>query len=189
LFQGVCKPYAFHPCGRHANQTYYGECTVITEKTPACRTTCQVDYPIKYENDKIFAKTAYRVSANEKAIQKEIMTNGPVQATFTVHSDFRAYKKGIYRPTYGWPQGGHAVKIVGWGVENGTKYWTISNSWNSDWGENGKFFPRTHRICLSHYALPLKLSGLVKHLKPSFFLTQHNIGKGNASWCDRVAAL
>ncbi|KHJ80475.1 papain family cysteine protease [Oesophagostomum dentatum] len=137
--KGVCKPYAFHPCGRHANQTYYGECTVSLEKTPVCRTTCQLGYPVKYQDDKVYATNAYYVSPSEKAIQKEIMTNGPVQAGYIVYSDFRAYKKGIYKHTYGAQLGGHAIKIVGWGVENGTKYWTISNSWNSDWGENGYF--------------------------------------------------
>lgn len=35
--------------------------------------------------------------------------------------------------------GGHAVKITGWGVEDGTKYWKIANSWNPYWGEDGFF--------------------------------------------------
>ncbi|ETN75781.1 hypothetical protein NECAME_12141 [Necator americanus] len=34
--------------------------------------------------------------------------------------------------------GGHSVKIIGWGVDNGTAYWLIANSWSKDWGENGK---------------------------------------------------
>jgi cathepsin B len=24
--------------------------------------------------------------------------------------------------------------LMGWGVENGTPYWLVANSWNMDWG-------------------------------------------------------
>lgn len=30
------------------------------------------------------------------------------------------------------------MKIVGWGTENGTDYWIVANSWNTDWGEDGR---------------------------------------------------
>lgn len=36
-------------------------------------------------------------------------------------------------------QGGHAIKIIGWGVENDTPYWLVANSWNTSWGEKGFF--------------------------------------------------
>lgn len=29
--------------------------------------------------------------------------------------------------------------MIGWGVENNTQYWLITNSWNESWGENGTF--------------------------------------------------
>lgn len=35
--------------------------------------------------------------------------------------------------------GGHAVKVIGWGVEDGVNYWLCSNSWNTTWGDNGFF--------------------------------------------------
>jgi len=69
----------------------------------------------------------------------EIFTNGPVEGAFTVYEDFLSYKSGVYQHTSGSQLGGHAIKIIGWGVENGTKYWLVVNSWNEGWGDNGTF--------------------------------------------------
>ncbi|PIO69115.1 papain family cysteine protease [Teladorsagia circumcincta] len=135
--QGVCKPYAFHPCGQHKDQKNYGECPEHTYQTPACKKYCQYGYGKRYERDKVYATSVYPVPSNEAAIRAEIMKNGPVQAAFIVYEDFPLYKGGIYVHTAGKQRGGHAVKIIGWGVENGTKYWTVANSWNTDWGEDG----------------------------------------------------
>lgn len=35
--------------------------------------------------------------------------------------------------------GGHAVKLIGWGVEYGVEYWLMVNSWGPTWGDNGLF--------------------------------------------------
>uniref|UniRef100_A0A7S3NH55 Peptidase C1A papain C-terminal domain-containing protein n=1 Tax=Euplotes harpa TaxID=151035 RepID=A0A7S3NH55_9SPIT len=72
-------------------------------------------------------------------IQNAIMTNGPVEAAFTVYEDFFSYAGGIYRHTSGGVAGGHAIKAVGWGVEGDTRYWIMANSWGTGWGENGFF--------------------------------------------------
>jgi cathepsin B len=75
--------------------------------------------------------------SGEAAIQTEIMTHGPVEAAFTVYEDFLAYKTGVYTHTSGQALGGHAIRILGWGVENGTPFWEVANSWNEDWGNQG----------------------------------------------------
>ncbi|CAJ0596282.1 unnamed protein product [Cylicocyclus nassatus] len=139
--KGVCKPYAFHPCGKPVEgEIYYGECPTSTWPTPRCEKFCQRGYPILWKQDKHYGISAYKVAFDETEIMKEIYKNGPVQASFEVYADFREYKGGIYHHTAGSFSGGHAVKLLGWGVENGEKYWLLANSWGKKWGENGGYF-------------------------------------------------
>lgn len=66
----------------------------------------------------------------------------PVSVAFEVVSGFRFYKKGVYTSdTCGSTSMdvNHAVLAVGYGVENGTSYWLIKNSWGDDWGDSGYF--------------------------------------------------
>ena len=56
--------------------------------------------PSPSQDAKIYKMTPpYRVSKDEQDIMTEIMTNGPVQATFLVHEDFYMYSGGVYRHT------------------------------------------------------------------------------------------
>jgi len=56
-------------------------------------------------------------------MQQEIMTFGPIVASFVVYEDFPSYKSGVYKHVTGAELGGHSIKIMGWGVENGEDYW------------------------------------------------------------------
>ncbi|PIO68316.1 papain family cysteine protease, partial [Teladorsagia circumcincta] len=136
--KGSCRPYEIHPCGHHGNETYYGECVGMAD-TPRCKRRCLLGYPKSYISDRHYGKNAYPLMHSVKAIQRDIMKNGPVVATYTVYQDFAHYKSGIYKHKAGRATGLHAVKVIGWGQEKGTPYWIVANSWHDDWGENGFF--------------------------------------------------
>jgi len=132
-----CEPYTIASCDHHVNGSRppCGD----SQPTPDCSTTCESGYPDTYTHDKHMGKTSYSISSDPAQIQTEIFTNGPVEASFTVYADFLSYKSGVYQHTSGSELGGHAVKILGWGEENGTPYWLVANSWNNDWGDMGFF--------------------------------------------------
>ncbi|XP_077302123.1 cathepsin B [Arctopsyche grandis] len=133
-----CQPYEIAPCEHHVNGTRL-PCTGEGGNTPECNKQCEEGYNVPYDKDRHFGQKAYSLDSNEDQIKQEIFTNGPVEAAFTVYSDLLSYKSGVYQHVAGDELGGHAIKILGWGVENGTPYWLIANSWNSDWGDNGFF--------------------------------------------------
>jgi len=86
------------------------------------------------------AATGYRVGPNVSVIQAEIMQNGPVESSFFVYADFMTYSGGVYQKTPGAQfLGLHAVRTLGWGVDNGTPYWLVANSWGPTWGLSGFF--------------------------------------------------
>jgi len=132
-----CQPYSLPPCDHHTTGKY-NPCPAVVP-TPDCSNECQDSYPTPYKKDKHMASDAYNVDSDVRAIQTEIMTYGPVEAAFSVYEDFLAYKSGVYQHVSGSMLGGHAVKILGWGTEDGTDYWLVANSWNEDWGAMGYF--------------------------------------------------
>ncbi|VDO24217.1 unnamed protein product [Haemonchus placei] len=140
LAKECCSRYPLHPCGRHGNETFYGKCNG-TAPTPPCKRRCQPGFRKIYRTDKRYGELGrtYRLPNSEVKIRREIMERGSVVATFYSFDDFLHYKSGIYKYTAGIIAGSHAVKIIGWGKENGTAYWIIANSWHNDWGENGFF--------------------------------------------------
>jgi len=112
------------------------ECMPYTSgsgRVPACPSKCTngsdiVRYPIKSWKQ-----------CNAQVMAEEIIANGPISVAFTVYQDFMNYKSGIYVHKTGGIAGGHAVICIGWGIEDGVKYWTCQNSWGPAWGEKGHF--------------------------------------------------
>ena len=128
LYNGTgCEPYSIPP--HHHGEPY--------RDTPACTHKC-VKKGDDYDQSKSFGKSAYLL-ASEEDIKYDILTNGPVGADFTVYADFPSYKSGVYQRHSTEAFGGHAIKLIGWGTEDGTPYWLGVNSWNTEWGNNGFF--------------------------------------------------
>lgn len=117
----------------------YGLKATSGDITPACLASCSdIKYDVPYENDKYFARSSYSIKGEED-IKREIMERGSISVSFMVYEDFMSYSEGVYQMASGDLLGGHAVKMLGWGVDSGTPYWTCMNSWGTSWGENGFF--------------------------------------------------
>merc|ERR1712241_1116608 len=141
----TCQPYSLEPCEHHVDGDR-PDCG--DESTPKCKHECQDGYPTEFTEDKTYGQAEYSVSRQVEKIQMELMTNGPTEVSFTVYEDFLNYKSGVYEHVSGHQLGGHAVRMLGWGEENGTPYWLVANSWNSDWGDMGTFkILRGHNEC------------------------------------------
>jgi cathepsin B len=145
--EGYCASFSLPHCFHHGPENtspYPAEgdegCPSVT-RSPAGPTACDDSSNITdYQSDKYsFDGRTTAFPSSEATIQNAIMTDGPVEAAFTVYSDFENYVSGIYSHTTGSYEGGHAIRIVGWGEEDGTKYWKVANSWNPYWGEEGYF--------------------------------------------------
>merc|ERR1712066_755235 len=144
---GLCSSFSLPHCHHHGPQgsdpyPAEGQPGCPHESSPAGPTHCDAD-AVAPHNDFAADKYSYTGStvkaSGESGIQQAIMAGGPMEVAFNVYSDFENYAGGIYHHVSGEQVGGHAVKVVGWGVEDGVKYWKIANSWNPYWGEQGYF--------------------------------------------------
>ncbi len=81
-----------------------------------------------------------RILTNIDEIKAELVINGPMIVGFTIYQDFVFYTSGVYHPTTTVTVGGHAVKLLGWGLDiNNKLYWLCQNQWGTSWGESGFF--------------------------------------------------
>jgi cathepsin B len=87
----------------------------------------------------MYKASKYYQTGSVDNTMNDIVAHGPVESGFSVYQDFMSYKSGVYQHKSGGLLGGHAVKVVGWGVEGSTPYWIVANSWTTGWGEQGFF--------------------------------------------------
>lgn len=132
-----CRPYSMAPCAHHVQSSKYPPCGPI-QSTPSCNRKCNSQYSKSYNDDLHHSNSAYSVNG-ESQYMTELTNKGPFEVAFSVYEDFLTYKTGVYQHRTGRFLGGHAVKLIGYGSDAGTKYWLIANSWNESWGDQGFF--------------------------------------------------
>ena len=75
------------------------------------------------------------IKSTDEALAEYLVNYGPVMVGVHADARWQLYNGGIISSKcYLF---NHAVLAVGYGVENGKKYWIVKNSWAETWGEDG----------------------------------------------------
>lgn len=112
--------------GGLTNETDYpyagqnGQCATAKEKNYAASINGYETVPIKNE-------TALKVAVSMQPVSVAIDAGGLL---------FQLYDGGIFSGFCG-TRLNHGVAAVGYGEEEGRKYWIVKNSWGTEWGEDG----------------------------------------------------
>lgn len=130
-------------------------CFPYTGKNEACQNVC--DYS---KNKKKYTVSKYGYigkfygNASEADMIKELRARGPIPSSIQIPSGFSIYSNGIFSisdvkstnafskltlfdQNIKWQSVDHSITIVGYGEENGIKYWVVLNSWGEKWGDKG----------------------------------------------------
>merc|ERR1711998_270415 len=104
---GFCSRYSLPHCHHHGptgKDPYPAEnakgCPKVTE-SPSCPSKCDAGSNRTFNSDKYTYDKTVEQYDSEEAIQTAIMTDGPVEAAFTVMSDFENYAGGVYSSSGG----------------------------------------------------------------------------------------
>jgi len=75
----------------------------------------------------------------ENILLNALQHEGPIAITVMANKAWHSYSGGIMMASQcpATRSISHAVLAVGFGIDKGTKYWLIRNSWASRWGEGG----------------------------------------------------
>ena len=120
-----CWSYQLEPCAHHVNSSKYPACPDEV-KAPKCARECEsadktwAESKVKGSKGYSVCQSTEGASTCAQKMAADIYQNGPITGMFFVKQDFLAYKSGVYEPKLlSAPLGGHAIKIMGFGTEDG----------------------------------------------------------------------
>lgn len=84
-------------------------------------------------------KSYKNVPTGDETSLQNFVAQGPVSVAIDAsQNSFQFYSSGVYNePACSSTQLDHGVLAIGWGVDSGTAYWIVKNSWGTSWGQSG----------------------------------------------------
>jgi len=135
-------PYGSHGCngGQMDGAFEYvienGQCT--NKDYPYVSGKTKQDGTCSECTSEVFISKCYDVQSNNQVALKEAVFSQPVSIAIDAESAyFQSYKSGVLDSSKCGTKLDHGVLIVGYGEENGQKYWLVKNSWSTSWGDDG----------------------------------------------------
>lgn len=110
-----------------------------------CPSSCDEDYEVSFSEDVRInePKANIQVIHGPNKVEDAMLflqLHGSFRMSLGVWNEFFAYNGGVLKKISTGPElGSHAVRVIGWGTENGDDYWLCVNSWGTGWGVSGTF--------------------------------------------------
>ena len=100
-------------------------CVPYEESSGFCTYRCSDGGKTSY--DKYYCKPGtLAIAVTHDEIKRELVNNGPMLMGLQIMEDFMSYESGIYKHVTGENIGGHAMKLVGYGIdEKEGLYWEL----------------------------------------------------------------